>query len=72
MPQVPLLSAYDVVQTFEALGWRVARPGNHIKMVKAGHPATLSVPNHKIVARGTLRGLIGDAGLTIDEFLEAT
>ena len=30
--------------------------------------ATLSVPNHKEVAKGTLRSLIRSAGLTVNEF----
>jgi len=29
---------------------------------------TLSVPNHKELAKGTLRALIREAGLTVDEF----
>jgi len=41
------------------------------RLVKEGHPATLSVPNHKQVARGTLRSLIREAGLTIGEFAAA-
>ena len=38
-------------------------------LVKEGSMATLSVPNHKEVARGTLRSLIRASGLTVDEFL---
>jgi len=34
-----------------------------------GHIATLSVPKHPEVARGTLRSLIARADLTVDEFL---
>jgi len=33
--------------------------------------ATLSVPDHNPVAKGTLRGLIRAAGLTVDEFVGA-
>ncbi len=33
--------------------------------------ATLSVPNHPEVARGTLRSLITRAGLTVEQFLDA-
>jgi predicted RNA binding protein YcfA (HicA-like mRNA interferase family) len=40
-------------------------------MTKEGEIATLSVPNHKEVARGTLRSLIRDANLTTDEFVAA-
>jgi hypothetical protein len=36
------------------------------------HPEkqTLSIPNHKELAPGLLRGLIRCSGLTVDEFLE--
>ena len=72
MPPVPVLKPRDVVKTFEKLGWEVARQrGSHIILTKTGHIATLSVPNQPTVARGTLRGLIARAGLTIEEFLEA-
>ncbi len=33
--------------------------------------ASLSVPNHKTVAKGTLRSLLRAANLTIDEFVKA-
>jgi len=72
MPVTPLLDARDVVKVFESFGWRVSRQsGSHIIMVKEGNNATLSIPNHKPVARGTLRSLIRDAGLTVSEFLSA-
>lgn len=41
---------------------------SHIIMTKEGETATLSIPNHKEVARGTLRSLIRAANLTVDEF----
>lgn len=72
MPPIPILKPKDVIKAFEKLGWEVARQrGSHIILTKEGHPATLSVPNHPEVARGTLRSLIAKAGLTIEEFLEA-
>ena len=74
MPPVPLLRPQEVVRTFQKLGWEVARKrgrGSHIILTKPGHIATLSVPNHPQVARGTLRSLIAKAGLTVEEFQEA-
>lgn len=72
MPPVPALRSAAVVKTFQKLGWDVARQrGSHIIMTKPGHLATLSIPDHSEVARGTLRGLISKAGLTIDQFIEA-
>ncbi|MBM3306437.1 MAG: type II toxin-antitoxin system HicA family toxin [Candidatus Aminicenantes bacterium] len=72
MPDVPLLKPREVVKAFKKLGWDVARQkGSHIILTKDGHIATLSIPDHAEVARGTLRALIARAGLTIDEFLAA-
>jgi predicted RNA binding protein YcfA (HicA-like mRNA interferase family) len=72
MASLPVLSGQDVVRVFGILGWIVARQrGSHIVMTKEGEMATLSVPDHKEVARGTLRGLIRAANLTIDEFVAA-
>jgi predicted RNA binding protein YcfA (HicA-like mRNA interferase family) len=54
------------------MGWEVARQkGSHIILVKEGHFATLSVPDHKEIAKGTLRKLVARAGITVEEFLEA-
>ncbi|MBY0496472.1 MAG: type II toxin-antitoxin system HicA family toxin [Cyanobacteria bacterium] len=70
MPPVPLLRPNQVVQAFERLGWSVARRrGSHIILTKAGSSATLSVPDHSVVARGTLRSLITRAGLSIEAFV---
>jgi len=72
MPPVPLLRPREVVRAFERLGWSVARQrGSHIVMTKPGHIATLSIPDHPEVARGTLRFLISKAGLSVDEFVSA-
>lgn len=72
MPPLPPLSGQEVVRVFKLLGWIVARQrGSHIVMVKEGSIATLSVPNHRVVAKGTLRSLIRSAGLTVEEFLQA-
>jgi hypothetical protein len=40
-------------------------------LVKDGHLATLSVPDHREVARGTLPKLIRLAELTVAEFVAA-
>jgi predicted RNA binding protein YcfA (HicA-like mRNA interferase family) len=37
-------------------------------MIKPGVRANLSVPQHKELSIGTLRSLIRDAGLTVEEF----
>ena len=72
-PALPALSGREVVRVFESLGWSVARQsGSHIILVKEGEMATLSVPDHREVAKGTLRGLIRAAGLTVADFVART
>ena len=71
MPSVPVLRPREVVKAFEKHGWEVTRQsGSHIIMTRKGHISTLSIPNHKEVARGTLRRLIAKADITINEFIE--
>lgn len=73
MPPLPVRSGREVVATSERLGWTVARQSSsHIIMVHPSRLATLSVPDHKEVARGTLRSPIRSAGLTVSEFVDAS
>lgn len=54
MPPVPVLRPAAVVKAFKKPGWEVARQrGSHIIMTIPGHLATLSIPDHSEVARGT-------------------
>lgn len=56
MASIPVLKPKEVVKVFEKLGWEVSRQrGSHIILTKFGSIATLSVPNHREVAKGTLR-----------------
>jgi predicted RNA binding protein YcfA (HicA-like mRNA interferase family) len=72
MASLPSLSGREVVRVFESFGWRVARQrGSHVIMTKEGEIVTLSIPDHKDVARGTLRSLLRSANLTVDEFVAA-
>ena len=71
MPPLPILSGLDIVRAFNLIGWEVARQrGSHIIMIKEGSNVTLSIPDHKEVARGTLRSLIRAADLTVFEFID--
>lgn len=69
MASLPTLSGRDVVKTFAKDGWQMARQrGSHMILVKTSHMATLSVPDHREVAKGTLRSLIRSSGLTVEAF----
>lgn len=57
----------------ERLGWRVARraKGSHIILTKPGSIYSLSVPDHKELARGTLRKILRLANVSVEEFAGA-
>ncbi len=40
-------------------------------LVKTGGAVSLSVPAHREVAKGTLRSLIRDAGITVEQLIAA-
>jgi predicted RNA binding protein YcfA (HicA-like mRNA interferase family) len=70
--KLPVVSGREAVRLFGTFGWSVARQsGSHIVLTKPGRNVTLSVPDHREVAKGTLRALIRAAALTVDEFLDA-
>ena len=63
----------EVVKAFQRAGWENTRQrSSHVILEKEGHEATLSIPVHKgkNVKRGTLRDLIKDARMSVDEYLE--
>jgi predicted RNA binding protein YcfA (HicA-like mRNA interferase family) len=69
---LPVMSGREVMRVFESLGWEVVRQtGSHIIMTKDEELVTLSIPDHREVAKGTLRSLIRTAGLTVEEFVAA-
>ena len=63
----------EVVKAFQRAGWKITRQrSSPVILEKEGHEATLSIPVHKgkNVKRGTLRDLIKDARMSVDEYLE--
>jgi len=69
MPKLPVLSGAEAVKVFEKAGWRADRQrGSHVIMLKQGNIASLSIPQHRELASGTLRSLIRASGMTVEEF----
>jgi predicted RNA binding protein YcfA (HicA-like mRNA interferase family) len=66
-----VVSGRDAVRAFEQLGYQVSHhSGSHTILRHEAPPHRhLSIPDHRELAKGTLRGLIRDAGLTVDEFV---
>jgi predicted RNA binding protein YcfA (HicA-like mRNA interferase family) len=67
MPAVPSVHGDRIVRALERAGFKVSRvTGSHHIM---RHPDGTTVPVHKgrDVAKGTLRGICSDVGMTIEE-----
>lgn len=71
MPPLPVVSGRAVVRAFAKDGWTPVRTnGDHMILTKPGKRATLSVPDHRELAPGTLRGLLRAADISVAGFLE--
>ncbi len=72
MPKLPIVSGREVVKALSKAGFQLDhQTGSHMIMRQEEPPhRRISVPNHKELAKGTLRAIIGDAGLTVDEFID--
>jgi predicted RNA binding protein YcfA (HicA-like mRNA interferase family) len=71
MTKLPVISGQECVRALEKAGFDVRRQrGSHIIMQRKSPFAQVSVPNHKTLKTGTLRKIIKDAGLTVDEFVD--
>ena len=70
MAALPSVSGERAVRVFQKAGWVKDRQrGSHVILIKPGHTASLSVPQHRELAPGTLRALIRAAGISVDEFV---
>ena len=64
------ISGKEAAKAFAKAGWQsIGQVGSHLVMVKPGVRVNLSIPQHKELSVGTLRVLIRNAGLSVDEFL---
>jgi predicted RNA binding protein YcfA (HicA-like mRNA interferase family) len=68
--KLPVISGADCVKALSKIGFEVYRQrGSHIVLVRKSPPSQTTIPNHKELDRGTLRAIIRQAGLTVEEFI---
>ena len=71
MSKLPVVSGGECIKALEKIDFVLVRQRvSHITLVREEPSTQLTVPNHKTIAKGTLRSLIRDAGLTVDEFID--
>ena len=65
------ISGKEAVKIFKTFGYTLDhQTGSHMILSHESRP-TLSIPDHKELAPGLLRGLIRKSGITLEEFLRA-
>lgn len=69
--KLPVISARNLIKALHKIGYDVDhQTGSHIILRNTKYPhRRLSVPNHKEIARGTLRAIIKQAGIDPRQFL---
>lgn len=72
MSKLPVISGRRLCQIFGKLDYFIDhRTGSHIILRQKDAPhRRLTVPDHEELAKGTLRAIIRQAGLTVGEFKE--
>jgi predicted RNA binding protein YcfA (HicA-like mRNA interferase family) len=71
MSKLPIVSGIEVVKLLCKIGYEIDhQTGSHLILRQKEEPyRRLTVPNHKQIAKGTLRAIIRQAGLTREEFI---
>ena len=71
MTKLPQVSGASLTKVFEKDGWViVSQKGSHRKLIKHLKPvgkATIIIPQHKVLKKGTLARILKDGGLTIEK-----
>ena len=70
MSELPRISGREVIAVLSKIGYKKDRQkGSHIILRQISYPhRRVVVPDHREVAKGTLRKIIKQVGLTVEEF----
>lgn len=71
MTKLPRIAGRDCIRALERAGfYRKRQTGSHVVMRRDEPFAQVVVPDHDELDRGTLRAIIRQAGLSVEDFLE--
>ena len=70
MSKLPVVSGREALKAFQKIGYILDhQTGGHMILRHQNPPyRRLTVPDHKTLAKGTLRSLIRESGLTVEQF----
>jgi predicted RNA binding protein YcfA (HicA-like mRNA interferase family) len=71
LSSLPRVSGRDLVRAFEKSGYHFDRQtGSHMILRTSVPPfRRLVIPDHREIAKGTLRAIVRQAGITVDELI---
>ena len=71
MPKLPQISGRELIKAFKKDGWfKVGQKGSHVKLKKNLKPlgkTSIIIPQHKILKKGTLSGILKDSGMSLEK-----
>ena len=66
--RLPVVSGAQLISALGRLGWVAVRQrGSHVRLKHPDRSVSLVVPLHRELKRGTLAGILRDAGVDRDE-----
>lgn len=68
MGKLTSLPTKRVLRALRRAGWEVSAGGKHYKLIHLTKPGALTVPRGTPLKKGTIRAIIRQAGLSLDEF----
>lgn len=72
MSELPVVSGSECARALEKLGFYLKRQkGSHLIYRRDEPFCQVVVPKHKTLDRGTLKSILGQAELGVDEFVKA-
>jgi predicted RNA binding protein YcfA (HicA-like mRNA interferase family) len=73
MPKLPLLSGKEIIKALTKMGFEeIRQKGSHVILKKKTSTGDIGcvVPLHKEVALGTLKGILKQASVSVEEFIK--
>lgn len=68
----PILSPKDIIKALRKIGFeKVSQKGSHAKYKNSTFPVrTVIIPMHSEIAKGTLKSILEQANISLEDFLE--
>jgi len=73
-PKLPVLSGEDMIRVLQSFGYQVVRQkGSHVRLRNDSAPERLpvTVPLHKELAKGTLKNILSDSGISVEALISS-